>query len=172
MIEIYPADSARAEPGDNRLAGWRHLALRVDSIEIAREALIRQGVIFEESSLSLNGPYSQDVADGGTYTPEAWRDALIGLTRHCSTSFPTSRCMQFMNFIRGGQSYLYDVSNAISAVPHNQACMSGPDLLPNNTSLFDNQNSVYEVLSRHTREDVSAVTICRPSSTNTGADCG
>ena len=55
MIEIYPADSARAQPGDNRLAGWRHLALRVDSIEVAREALIRQGVIFEESIQPAGG---------------------------------------------------------------------------------------------------------------------
>ena len=48
LIEIYPADSSRAEPGDNRLAGWRHLALRVGSIEAAREALQRSGVVFEE----------------------------------------------------------------------------------------------------------------------------
>lgn len=48
MLEIYPADSARPETGDNKLAGWRHLALRVDSIETAREALGRQGVVFQE----------------------------------------------------------------------------------------------------------------------------
>ncbi len=48
LIEIYPADSSRAETGDNRLAGWRHLALRVGSIESARDALRRSGVAFEE----------------------------------------------------------------------------------------------------------------------------
>src|ERR1051326_5936328 len=48
LLEIYPADSARAEVGDNKLAGWRHLALRVDSIETAREALGRLGAVVEE----------------------------------------------------------------------------------------------------------------------------
>ena len=40
-----------------------------------------EGLILQESSLSLNGKYSQDVADGGTYTPMAWRDALIATDR-------------------------------------------------------------------------------------------
>ena len=48
LIEIYPADSSRAETADNRLAGWRHLALRVGSIESARDALRRIGVVCEE----------------------------------------------------------------------------------------------------------------------------
>jgi len=48
LIEIYPADVSRAETGNNRLAGWRHLALCVGSIESARDALRRRGVIFEE----------------------------------------------------------------------------------------------------------------------------
>lgn len=39
-----------------------------------------EGVIVQESALSLNGAYSQDVADGGTYTAEAWRDASHGGT--------------------------------------------------------------------------------------------
>jgi hypothetical protein len=56
----------------------------------------------------------------------------------------------FLNFIHLGQAYLDDVSAAISAVPNNQACFSGPDLLPDNTSLTDGPHSVYELLSRHT----------------------
>ncbi len=48
MLEIYPGTATRAETGDNKLAGWRHLAMRVDSIEAAQEALSRRGVIFEE----------------------------------------------------------------------------------------------------------------------------
>jgi len=47
-IEIYPADKAVAETGNNRLAGWRHLALRVESIEAARDELAARGVVFEE----------------------------------------------------------------------------------------------------------------------------
>ena len=88
-----------------------------------------EGLILQESALRLNGAYSQDVADGGTYTAEAWRDALIELVGQCGAAFSQGHCMSFMNFIRGGQQYLYDVSAAIAAVPGNGACMSGPDLL-------------------------------------------
>jgi hypothetical protein len=108
-----------------------------------------EGLILQESSLSLNGDYSQDVADGGTYTPLAWRDALITIIDQCAAAFATSRCMSFLNFLRGGQSYLYDISAAISAVPNNQVCFSGPDLLPNNRSLYDGNTKVYPVLSHH-----------------------
>ena len=108
-----------------------------------------EGLILQESSLSLNNGYSQDVADGGTYTPTAWRDALIQIIGQCADAFATSRCMSFLNFLRGGQQYLNDISAAISAVPNNQVCFSGPDLLPNNPSLYDSSNSVYQVITRH-----------------------
>lgn len=109
-----------------------------------------EGLILQESSLSLNGSYSQDVAAGGTYTPVAWRDALITIIDQCAAAFASSRCMAFLNFLRGGQSYLDEISAAISAVPNNQVCFSGPDILPNNSSLYDGNTKVYEVLSRHT----------------------
>ena len=108
-----------------------------------------EGFIFQESSLGFNGNYSQDVAAGGTYTAEAWRDSLIKLVSQCGASFSESRCMAFMNFMRGGQTYLNDISAAISAIPDNRACFSGPDLLPNNATLYNNSNSVYQVLTRH-----------------------
>ncbi len=108
-----------------------------------------EGLILQESSLGFNGAYSQDVADGGTYTAEAWRDALIELVGQCGAAFSQGHCISFMNFIRGGQQYLYDVSAAIAAVPGNGACLSGPDLLPDNASLYGTQASVYEVLARH-----------------------
>jgi glyoxylase I family protein len=47
LVEIYACDSRIDETGNNRLAGWRHLALRVDSIEDARDHLSRRGVEFE-----------------------------------------------------------------------------------------------------------------------------
>jgi len=109
-----------------------------------------EGLILEESSLSLNGAYSQDVAVGGTYTAVAWRDGLIKLIQGCSAAFPHSRCTAFLNFLRGGNAYLADVSAAISAIPDNQACFSGPDLLPDNTSLTTGSSSAYQLLTRHT----------------------
>lgn len=108
-----------------------------------------EGFILQESALGFNGEYSQDVADGGTYTPAAWRDALVELVRQCGASFARSRCMSYLNFLRGGQQYLNSVSQAISSIPDNRGCMSGPDLLPTETSLYGNRDAVYEVLARH-----------------------
>lgn len=53
-IEIYAADS-KIEPQANRTAGWRHLALRVEDIETARERLLSQGVAIEESIKPAGG---------------------------------------------------------------------------------------------------------------------
>jgi glyoxylase I family protein len=54
-LEIYPAASARPETADNKLAGFRHLALRVDSIETARAELEQQGVRFTEEIRPAGG---------------------------------------------------------------------------------------------------------------------
>ena len=48
MLEIYEGDFALKETGDNALSGWRHLALRVDSIEAARAELAARGVSFPD----------------------------------------------------------------------------------------------------------------------------
>jgi putative Ig domain-containing protein len=108
-----------------------------------------EGLILQESSLGFNDGYSQDVGDGGTYTAAGWRDALIQIIGQCANAFSSSRCMSFLNFLRGGQQYLNDISAAISAVPNNQVCFSGPDLLPNDRSLYDSSDKVYQVLTRH-----------------------
>ncbi|MBM3841186.1 MAG: VOC family protein [Verrucomicrobia bacterium] len=55
MIEIYKADSSLADTSNNKLAGWRHLALRVDSLEQARDQLTLQGVIFEKEFRPAGG---------------------------------------------------------------------------------------------------------------------
>jgi hypothetical protein len=109
-----------------------------------------EGFILQESALGFNGTYSQDLASGGTYTAEAWRDALVQLVGQCGASFKRSRCMSFLNFLRGGQRYLYDVAAAIAAIPQNRGCISGPDLLPDETPLYANDASIYEVITRHT----------------------
>ena len=108
-----------------------------------------EGLILQESALGFNGVYSQDVDDGGTYTATAWRDALIEIVGACGEAFPHSRCMAFMNFIRGGQQYLYDVSRALAEVSDNRGCFSGPDVLPNNATLYGSDASPYQVLVRH-----------------------
>jgi glyoxylase I family protein len=46
MLEIYQATDSLAQTADNNLAGWRHVALRVDSLDVARAELERRGVAF------------------------------------------------------------------------------------------------------------------------------
>ena len=47
-FEIYPADASLPERGNNKLAGFRHLALRVPSLDAARMELESRGVKFTE----------------------------------------------------------------------------------------------------------------------------
>ena len=47
-LEIYPADKARPDTADNKLAGFRHLALRVASLPAARKELEKRGVQFHQ----------------------------------------------------------------------------------------------------------------------------
>lgn len=47
-LEIYPADKSRPETADNKLAGFRHLALRVASLDAAKAELEKCGVKFNE----------------------------------------------------------------------------------------------------------------------------
>jgi hypothetical protein len=108
-----------------------------------------EGVVFQESALGFNGQYSQDVSDGGTYSAQAWRDALISIINQCAAAFTSSRCVAFLNFLNGGQGYLHDISAAISAIPNNQACFSGPDVLPNSPALYRDATRAYPVLAQH-----------------------
>jgi len=45
-LEIYQADAPPAGRGNNKLAGFRHLALRVDSLDAAKAELEKRGVKF------------------------------------------------------------------------------------------------------------------------------
>ena len=55
MIEIYDGDFSMEETGDNKLNGWRHVALRVDSIETAKADLERRGVKFTQQMKPAGG---------------------------------------------------------------------------------------------------------------------
>ena len=48
LIEIYTGDYSFNGTADNKLDGWRHVALRVDSIEAAKAELEQRGVNFAE----------------------------------------------------------------------------------------------------------------------------
>jgi glyoxylase I family protein len=47
-IEIYSSNFSMKEISDNKLQGWRHLALRVESIETTKRELEGKGVLFNE----------------------------------------------------------------------------------------------------------------------------
>jgi glyoxylase I family protein len=80
MIEIYSAQSQSDSTRNNRLAGWRHIALKVDSLEAAKEHLERKGVNFVEPIKPAGGGgrvlFFQD--------PEG---NLLHLTERLSTGF-------------------------------------------------------------------------------------
>lgn len=48
IFEIYQANRSLPDTTDNKLAGLRHVALRVDSIEAAKAELEKRGVKFTE----------------------------------------------------------------------------------------------------------------------------
>jgi glyoxylase I family protein len=47
-FEIYAAEAPLPARGNNKLAGFRHLALRVDSLDAAKTELEKRGVKFTE----------------------------------------------------------------------------------------------------------------------------
>jgi len=65
-LEIYPANAApNAGRGDNKLAGFRHVAVRVDAIEAAKSELEQRGVRFtEEIRPAAGGGRILFLADG------------------------------------------------------------------------------------------------------------
>jgi catechol 2,3-dioxygenase-like lactoylglutathione lyase family enzyme len=55
LFEIYQADAPFAERGNNKLQGFRHLALRVPSLDAAKAELESRGVKFTEEVRSAAG---------------------------------------------------------------------------------------------------------------------
>jgi glyoxylase I family protein len=54
-LEIYAAEAPLAGRGNNKLAGWRHIALRVDSMDAAKAELEKRGVKFNDEILPAAG---------------------------------------------------------------------------------------------------------------------
>lgn len=55
LLEIYPANNENSPVDDNALAGWRHVALRVESIETTRIEMESRGVSFLDPIKSAAG---------------------------------------------------------------------------------------------------------------------
>jgi glyoxylase I family protein len=54
-FEIYAAERSLPDTANNKLAGFRHLALRVDSLDAAKAELEKQGVKFTEAERQAAG---------------------------------------------------------------------------------------------------------------------
>jgi glyoxylase I family protein len=54
-IEIYQGNYSAKETADNKLQGWRHVALRVESINTAKRDLEARGVKFTEAVKPAGG---------------------------------------------------------------------------------------------------------------------
>jgi glyoxylase I family protein len=54
-FEIYAADKSLPDTANNKLAGFRHLALRVDSLDAAKAELEKRGVKFTEAERAAAG---------------------------------------------------------------------------------------------------------------------
>ena len=55
VFEIYEADFSTKDTCDNKLAGFRHIALLVDSLETAKGFLEQRGVKFRENVKPAGG---------------------------------------------------------------------------------------------------------------------
>ncbi len=81
MLEIYQAGNSLKETGDNKLGGWRHLALCVDSIETAKAELEQRGVKFTESVKPAGGGgrvlFFQDAEGNLLHLVERPADSLL-----------------------------------------------------------------------------------------------
>lgn len=55
LVEIYSARRIVGEMSDNSVAGWRHVALKVPSLDRARDLLAKRGVVFTEPEKPAGG---------------------------------------------------------------------------------------------------------------------
>jgi glyoxylase I family protein len=55
MLEIYGGDFSLPQTSNNKLTGWRHVALRVDSVAAAKDELERHGLKFTEDVKPAGG---------------------------------------------------------------------------------------------------------------------
>jgi hypothetical protein len=92
-----------------------------------------EGIGFQESSPSMD----DSALDAAGYTPEKYRDALIGLLHSAANSVPRSRVFWYMNFLPRNQRYVGDIAREMIGTG---VVMGGPDILPDNRAL---QKHVY-----------------------------
>jgi glyoxylase I family protein len=82
MLEIYGGDFSLPQTSNNKLNGWRHVALRVDSVTAAKAELEQHGLQFTEEIKPAGGGgwvlFFQDPEDNLLHLVERPPDWSIG----------------------------------------------------------------------------------------------
>ena len=82
MLEIYEGDFSLKETADNALNGWRHLALRVESIESAKAELEKRSVKFSDPIKPAGGGgrvlFFKDAENNLLHLVERPADSIFG----------------------------------------------------------------------------------------------
>ncbi|MFZ0828093.1 MAG: VOC family protein [Verrucomicrobiia bacterium] len=81
-LEIYAAEAPLPERGNNKLAGWRHVALRVDSLDAAKAELSQRGVKFDGTTRPAAGGgkvlFFEDGEGNLLHLVERPKDSVLG----------------------------------------------------------------------------------------------
>jgi glyoxylase I family protein len=81
-FEIYAAEKSLPDTANNKLAGFRHLALRVDSLDAAKLELEKRGVKFSEAERPAAGGgrilFFEDGEGNLLHFVERPKDSLLG----------------------------------------------------------------------------------------------
>jgi catechol 2,3-dioxygenase-like lactoylglutathione lyase family enzyme len=82
LIEIYQSASWSEATADNRLSGWRHVALRVEAIESAQRELESRGVHFDQEIKPAGGGgrilFFKDGEDNLLHLVERPKETIFG----------------------------------------------------------------------------------------------
>ena len=96
-----------------------------------------EGIAYQETAIG----FTTAVVKATGYTPEKYRDALIDVLLNAAESFPTSQVFWYMNFLKGHQSYIAKVAEAVAPAG---VIMGGPDILPDDHAIKTHAYPFYE----------------------------
>ena len=131
----------------NRTGGYT--ALRWNPTVVARMKALLTALGRFDSHWAFQGVALQESAPGFDdyvlskhgFTPEKYRDALIGVLTTGSNAMPRSRMFWFMNFFQRRQDYIASVANAVYS---KGVVMGGPDVMPDDAALKELTYPFYE----------------------------
>lgn len=97
-----------------------------------------QGMVFSEQAISVPANETPN------YDPQTYADSLMTIYGACSTNFPSSWCLPSFNFIAEDHSLMRVMAEDLAQLPN--ICLYANDIWPESTSLYENEDRVYDVL--------------------------